>query len=276
MRPISYIIILSALVLFAGCKNWDVNPEISASGWLTKIENGDHQVIGENTYKNGLLKDSWYHTDYFMTGKNEEYTYTFNDNNRLIKKEGFQPGNMIMSSMTGAMDKNVTVTYEYDSNDRISKIKTSYDYPEMEEINYETQVRFEYPKANTVISYFYYVDELANSVTPKTRYTLNKNGNIEKKEVVYETDLGEQINTVEECTYDTYSAPYDFEPGIHSGNNILTKTITSYNYDEKGNQSVGYVSEYTYEYEYNSNGYPSKVTETWPNEIQNIKYYTYY
>lgn len=277
MKTFTCFIFIIQILLVAGCQNWDNYPEINMNGRLIRIEDKNHEVIGEYTYdKSGFLKESWSHSDYYMEDKNEEYTYTFDENYLLVKKDGFLPGNMVMSSIIGAMDKDVTSNYEYDSKDRISRITTNFVFDEMEEQNYETQLVFEYPEENVVISRLNTINELANSVSPETKYTLNKKGNIETVEMYYKTNEENRTIYLEEYTYDSHPAPVNVEPGVHSANNVLNKTMTSYYYDENGNQTVSYVSTYTYEYEYNSKGYPDKMTETWPNEIQNINYYYYY
>ena len=280
MKTLTYIILVQLLFLTA-CQEWDTYSESGTEGLLKKVENENHEVIGEYTYKKGLLKESWNHSDYFMNDKNETYSYTFDENNLLIKKEGFQPGNMLMSSMTGAMDKDVSIAYEYDSDDRISKIITDYSYDENEELNYTITQNFEYPEDRKIITYgiyssAYFDPSVASYIILKTCYSLNTDGDIETIEVYYDTNTGKRITSFEQDTYDNHWAPVNHEPQVYSKHNVLKKEIIVYNYDDDGNQSVSYESEYNYEYEYNSKGYPTKVTETWPNEIQNIKYYYYY
>ena len=281
MKTINYFIIIIQLILLAGCQNWDANPELSTEGFLNKIENGSHEVIGEYTYINGILTESWYHNDLFMNDKNEEYTYTYNSDNQLTEKEGFLPGNLLMSSITGAMDKNISVLYEYDAENRISKIVTSFEYDkESTDLNYKTTLNFEYQEVGEVITFeafssALYNPALANSVISKTKYKINKNDDIETVEQYNETNTGNIVTSLEEYTYDSNLSPVIPEPGVHSAHNVLMKKITVYNYDNQGNQSIGYVLEYSYNYEYNSKGYPSKVTETWPNQVQHIKYYYY-
>jgi hypothetical protein len=76
-------------------------------------------------------------------------------------------------------------------------------------------------------------------------------------------------------TYDKKPAPFNTEPGPKSKNNMLSKIMTSYNYDENGNRSNSYTSSYKYEYTYNSDGFPESQTETLPNEIKITKYFKY-
>ena len=107
-------------------------------------------------------------------------------------------------------------------------------------------------------------------------YVMDGDGNI--REIVSYTMLSpteKHVYSKTVFTYDTKNAPYTFELGPMSKNNMLTKTIIAYNYDEKGKQSVAYTSDYTYQYEYNTEGYPEKMIETYPNKFQNINYFFY-
>ena len=61
-------------------------------------------------------------------------------------------------------------------------------------------------------------------------------------------------------------------------NGQLTKSWMSekfYTPDENGVQSVVYTSVYTYQYTYNNDGFPISQTETYPNEVVNVKYFKY-
>lgn len=276
MRIYSPFILLFFFMMAASCTSEEITQEMSLDGKIKKIENEEHRLIGEFSYdKQGNLKSSWSKQEFYTPGKKEEYNYTFNEHQLLVKKEGFQPGNMIMSSMIGAADKNVNVVYEYDDQDRISKVQTDFEYPDNEVLDFGTQLKFEYQATGEVKTVYNTIDELANSVGPQSIYIINAEGNIESIASYYSMDDELRLTSKEEFTYDSNPAPYDPEPGVQSVNNVLSKKLTSYNYDEAGHQSLAYSSEFTYEYEYNSNGYPIKVVETRPNETQFTKYYYY-
>lgn len=276
MKLIFLIPVALSLLLLCSCVQDNYEKLIDSEGLLKRVEDDKGETIAEYTYRsNGTLKTSQEFSIYYMTGKHSEFDYTFDDNGLLQEKNGFEPGNMVMSSMTGAMDKYVTCKYEYDLENRISSIKTSYHYEELSDIDFETNFQFEYPDKETVRSTFNYIREEANSGKTYNEYKFNNKGNIEELIVSYSFNNSERVSYKEEYTYDDQNTPYDFNPGPKSANNVLSKNMTAYNYDENGNQSIAYTSSYSYEYTYYRNGYPKSVTETWPNEQVNTKYYYY-
>jgi len=277
MKTPQLLLILLFAFLFSGCNKDDETELLKNEGLVIRIENNDHKTISEWEYnKNNTLKESWNHLDYFQEGKNSTYTYSFNSQGQLIKKEGFEPGNMLMSSYSGAMDKDVINTYSYNSDGTINHFTVECNYNTREELDYTLNISYQYPSKNLIVMIVNNVNPTANSVASYTDYVINNDSNIEEMisyNMISATE--KHIYSSTKFTYDKKKAPHSFEPGPVSKNNILTKTITSYYYDENGNQSIGYTSDYTYEYTYNDNGYPEKSIETYPNEIQNISYYFY-
>jgi hypothetical protein len=264
--------IFTAIMFFSACEKDEYDQALSSEGKISSVENADHKVIAEYTYKNGLLVKSWNEFDYYSFGEKAEYEYKYNNKGMLIEQTGYQPGIMYLSSITGAMGKNVYISYEYDENDRIKKITTSNDYgKDNEEINYTVNQQFEYPDAKTVRS----LVSSGNNFPVYHDYFFNDDGNIEKIEVYTFEDQIQVYYPTEEYTYDNKKAPYNVRPAPQSKNNVVKKIVTAYNYDEAGNRSVAYTSTYTYEYTYNSLGYPTSKTETYPNEIVIIEYYNY-
>ncbi len=270
------LIVLIALLGF-GCNKTELTNLALNKGLIEKIKDKEGQTIDEYTYnENNTLKKSWHHSDYYMTGSDAEYQYTFNELGQLTNKSGFEPGNMVMSSMIGAMDKDVDYTYIYDKKGQLEKVIIDYDYKEFAEINYTLSYNYTYPSEKLITKAINNVNPAANSIMNYEDYVMDGDENI--VEIIDYTMLSpteKHVYSKTVFTYDTKKTPFAFEPGPTSKNNVLTKKVIAYNYDEKGKQSIAYTSEYTYEYEYNSDGYPEKMIETYPNKIQNINYYFY-
>jgi len=276
MKPQILIVFALSVFLVAGCQLDDNEIVTDAKGLLKRVDDEKGETIAEYTYqRNGTLITSKEFNDFYSPGKHAEFKYTFDNEGRLTAKNGFEPGNMVMSSMTGAMDKYVTIGYEYDSENRISRIHSSYHYDELPDIDYETNLAFEYPDHRMVRTSFNHIRAEANTIISSTDYLFDKNGNIEELISYYSENNVKRITYKETYTYDDQNKPFDFNPGPQSVNNVLSKMMTAYNYDDKGTQSVAYESEYTYEYTYYRNGYPKSVAEIWPNEMVNTKYFYY-
>jgi hypothetical protein len=276
MKTIFLLVILVVFFLFPGCIKMEFNPPQS-EGKISKVLDEEENTIGKYTYnQNGLVKESWFETDFYSPREKAEYTYTFDSEKRLIRKKGYEPGIMFMSSITGAMGKEVEYTYEYDNNGRIEKITTEYDYDIKFDCDYKTINSYEYPNDSTIIESVRIVNQVANSINSHNEYQFNSNGNIAAMLTYYNISKDEaRITTKTEYTYDNMKAPYNFEPQPTSKNNILKKTITTINYDEAGNQINTFSSGYTYKYTYNDDDYPISCTETLPGGTEIIKYFKY-
>lgn len=277
MKTKILLIHLFTVVILSGCIHWEMK-DTSPEGKIKEVLNEQEIVIEKYNYgSNSLLEDCWKKEDFYTTGEKAEYKYTYNTENRLVRRKGYEPGIMYMSSMTGAMGKDVDYSYEYDNNGRIVKIKIDYDYEtKYPELDHSVQTTFEYHEESVVITATSIINPLANTVTSYVAYYFNNSGNIEKTEGYYMVSATEKrISNETVFTYDSKKSPYDFEPGPVSKNNVLKKTMTAFNYDDAGNQSIAYTSEYLYEYTYNENDYPISQTETMPNKIVNIKYFKY-
>jgi hypothetical protein len=276
MKAIFLLAIFVVALLLPGCNKMEYNPPQS-EGKIIEVLDEEENTIGEFTYnKNGLVKESWFVEDFYTTGEKAEYTYTFDSENRLIKKSGYEPGIMYMSSITGAMGKEVEYTYEYDDNGRIQKITTEYDYDIKYDCDYKLIDSFEYPNDSTIIESIRIVNQVANSINSHNEYQFDPSGNIATMLTYYNISEDEaRINTKTEYTYDNKKAPNSFEPQPSSKNNILKKNITMFNYDEEGNQTVVKPYSYSYKYTYNDDDYPISRTETLPGGTEIIKYFKY-
>ncbi|MBN2806873.1 MAG: hypothetical protein JXR22_09455 [Prolixibacteraceae bacterium] len=269
--------LLILLLLVSGCNQENNDPLLPTQGLLKKVENEKGEVIATYTYnKNGTLKSSCEYNIFYYPGKNAEYTYTYNNEGLMTGKNGFEPGNQIMSSLSGAMDKNITCEYIYEvGNKRILSIKTTYQFEEFEELNYSIHVFYSYPDDYTIHAGQVHERDTSSQLSSFIIYHFNTDGNID--EILYCSDFKNTDKPYQrdQFAYDNHPAPYNPIPGPQSVNNVLTKKVTAYNYNEQGTQSVAYVSEYTYTYSYNRNGFPNSVTETMPNQISNTKFYYY-
>jgi hypothetical protein len=276
MKPISLFAFLLSILLFTCCNKVEYIPS-SSEGKIIEILNEKEQIIGKNIYdRNGLLKESWYKEDFYTPGEKAEHTYQYDSNNRLIKKNGYEPGIMYMSSITGAMGKDVDYSYEYDSKGKFERMRVDYDYDLKYNADFSRQTTFQYTEESVVISTTNIIDPLGNSLGSSIEYHFNSKGNIEKTIEYYMVSATEKRVTSEtQFTYDTKKAPYNSEPMPYSKNNVLKKTITAFNYDDAGNQSSTHTSVYTYKYTYNDDDYPVSQAETLPNGIVIIKYFKY-
>jgi len=268
--------ILVVALLFTGCNKMEYNPPQS-EGKITEVLDEEENTIGKFIYdKNGFVKKSWFAEDSYTSGEKAEYTYTFDSEKRLIKKSGYEPGIIYMSSMIGAMGKDVVYSYEYNSNGQVEKITVDYDYPESTDLDFKRIYSFQYPSDSIVIEAMNNIDPAANSINSHNEYQFNSSGNIAAMLTYYNISQDEaRINSKTECTYDNEKAPYSFDPQPSSKNNLLKKTITVYNYDTAGSQSIAYTSVYRYEYTYNNDNYPISQTETLPNGTEIVKYFKY-
>jgi hypothetical protein len=276
MKTQLFFILLVVTCLIAGCEKSEYAPT-SPDGKIKEILDSTEQTIGKYSYnKNWMLTQSWSKEDLYTPGEKAEYTYTFDSEHKLTKKKGYEPGNMIMSSLTGAMGKNVVYSYTYNESGQLEKIIVEYNYPDYSDLDYKMNYTYEYPDDSKIIESINYVNPLANSIASHNEYQFDSNENITKitnyyllngsdKRIVSETAL----------TYDNQKVPFSFDPAPSSKNNLLTKNITVYNYNEAGNQTVAYTSVYSYEYIYNDDGYPVQQTEIMPNKVRIIRNFKY-
>jgi len=276
MRTIKLIWILFVLFFFVGCEKSEFDAS-SMNGKIKEIQNGSKETIGKYKYgSNGFLKQSWYTEDKFSDNEKMEYTYTYNSEGQLIRKKGYEPGIIFMSSYQGAMGKDVDYSYTYNSEGRISTIRIDYDYDDTYNVDFSRQTSFQYPEESIVISSTNIIDPLGNSLSSGLEYHFNSKGNIEKTINFYMVSATEKrVITETTFTYDSMKSPYEADPGPVSKNNKLSETSTTYNYNETGIQSVAYTSVFTYEYTYNSDGYPSSRIETYPSETKITNYFKY-
>lgn len=278
MKTIFYLPLIGlALFIFSACEKWEPLDQIDANGLIEKIENDQGETIAQFKYNNnGTLKSNWETLDFFMSNKKAEYNYEYNNEGLLVSASGFEPGNMIMSSLIGACDHKLDVKFNYFDDGLIKEKTINFHYEEFSEIDYSIKYTYDYP-SETSITETPTNNSGANSYsTNRNEYLLNNKGNIEKETTYTTFDDGiERITTVNEMLYDNKNAPFNQEPGPKSKNNVIEKNIIAYQYSENGTQTVAYTNTYYYDYEYNKNGYPTKVNETLPNEHVIIKYYQY-
>jgi hypothetical protein len=268
--------ILCLLFFFVGCEKAEFDAS-NMNGKIKEIQNGSKETIGKFKYgSNGLPKESWYFDDIYSNKEKEEYTYTYNSTGQLTTKKGHEPGIIFMSSFQGAMGKNVEYTYEYDSVGRISTVRVDYDYDDTYNLDFSKQTTFQYPEDSIVVISTNNIDPAGNSLGGGLEYHFNSQGNIEKTINFYMVSSTEKrIVTETIFTFDSMKSPYEVEPGPVSKNNKLSEKSTTYNYSELGFRSIAYTSVFSYEYTYNSDGYPSSSIETYPNETEITKYFKY-
>ncbi|HNW50881.1 MAG TPA: hypothetical protein PKH79_07360 [Prolixibacteraceae bacterium] len=276
MKTRFFLTLLIATCLITGCEKSENTPT-SPDGKIKEIIDSTDQIIGEFSYnKNGLLTQSWMKEDFYTPGEKAEYTYTFDSEYRLTKKEGYEPGNIIMSSMTGALGKNVLYSYTYNQSGQLEKVVVEYIYPNSSDLNYKMNYLYEYPDDSRITESINNINPLANSILSSNEYLFDSKKNITKITNYYLLNGTEKrIISETALTYDSQKAPYHFNPAPSSKSNLLTKNITVYNYDEAGNQTVAYTSAYSYEYLYNDDGYPVQQTEIMPNNVKIIRKFKY-
>ena len=276
MKTITKTLIILLTAFFGSCNSAPDDENINTIGRLLRIEDEEHETITQYAYsRNNRLKSSETYQDYYLPAKHDHFNYTYNTDGTLSQKEGFLPGNMYMSSLRGAADANITTKYKYNSSGDIESARSEVEY-DFEDINYTSQVAYGYPEENKILEMAYIIDPAGNSIITVREYHYNSNNNIEEVISYVNSNAEEKrILSKEEYTYDDQKTPFQPEPRPHSANNILTLRVTAYNYDEAGNQSIAYTSNYSYAYEYNKNGFPQKVTETFPNEMTKTMYYIY-
>ena len=247
-------------------------------GKIKTILDSDSKVISTFTYsEEGFITKSVTHEGFYLIGENEELDYIYDSDHKLIEKHGYEPGITYMSSMTGAMGKDVVYKYEYDSKKRLSKVTKTYDYDnKYPDLDYTTVSTYNYPEEGKIIELFSVINTAGNSTLTSTEYIYNKDGNIETKLIL--VTIGNEVqrlNTEEVFIYDTKKAPYQVEPTPQSKNNVLSHTSTTFNYSESGVRSVAYSSTFIYSYTYNSLGYPESMSKTMPNGIVEVRKYSY-
>jgi len=277
MNLYNKINLLLIVLISAGCSKNDFDAN-SPSGLVAEITNGEGEIVSRYTYnKKQQVTESWHSDIAFSSNERQHYKYIYNNSNKLTEKKGYEPGIIYMSSITGASGKDVDYQYSYDENGRTKSIKVDYDY-DIEgwgNSDYSRLSTFEYPDDKHVIVTVNTIDPAGNSIPGFSKYYYNENGNIAKTTDNVIIDNKERIISQAVFTYDTMKAPRYPDPGPVSKSNVLTRTETSYNYNEAEIMSVAYTSVFQYEYTYNDYGYPLTQVETYPNEIKNSKQFKY-
>lgn len=262
--------------MLTACGNWEPLEGIDGLGLVHTIKNDQGDLIAEFEYnKNGTIKRSCHYSIMFTPASNAEYNYEYDQDDRLHIKKGFEPGNMIMSSIIGAMDHHVEIEFSYFSDGLLKEIKTIYHYPEYADVDYSLKACYDYSLPGVAVETIYN-SQFGETPSAKNEYQLNKNGNIEKLSSYAYFD-NEIAKIISETTfeYDNKHIPYSHEPLLSSKNNVTKKTITAYQYGNDGRKAVSYTHTYYYDYEYNDKGYPIKVSETMPSQNVNVKHYQY-
>jgi hypothetical protein len=271
MKPITIFGLMIITLLLAGCEKNTLDA-LGNDGKIREILNGSEETIGKFRYNSdGNLKENWLKEEFYTLGEKAEYTYTYDSENRLAQKTGYEPGIIFMSSFTGAMGKNVVYSYEYNSEGKMQKVTVDYDYESEKVMNFSRQTVYEYSNDDVIVETPLINDPAANYVAGYTEFHFNSDGNIETIDYYSHVDGEDRLITETVMLYDKNPAPYNPEPVPTSKNNMLSKTITNYNYNENENRSIVY----TYEYTYNSDGFPDSQIETLPNEIEITKYFKY-
>jgi hypothetical protein len=278
MKPIILLLqFVLLLLLFPGCSKDNSELHVQTKGLLKKVENDKGEIVASYTYnKNGTLKTSSEYSIYYLPGKNADFTYTYNSEKQLTSRNGFEPGNQIMSSFTGAMDKQVACVYTYDEEKCIQSISTTYHFEEFEEIDYSLTVSYFYPDEFTIQARQVYEHDTSNQMVSFSAYHFNADGNIDEILMYNDLESTEKPYQCDQFTYDSHPVPYNPLPGPKSANNVLSHKTTAYQYDENGNQHVSYVTEILFEYTYNRERYPASVKEIWPNGQVKTSYLSYY
>jgi hypothetical protein len=143
--------LFASILLLPGCNKQEINPDPS-EGKITEILNEGKKTIGNFIYdQNSLVIDSWFKEDFYLLDEKAEYSYSYNSENQLIQKTGYEPGIIYMSSMTGATGKNVVYRYEYDEKGRIEKVTVDYDYKSNLILNFSRIKTYQYPEKDLII-----------------------------------------------------------------------------------------------------------------------------
>lgn len=277
MKTQRLLIAFALFFVLWSCNN-DDDFTYPSEGKIKTIVGSDSKVISTFTYsEEGFITKSVTRQAFYSIGEKEELDYIYDSDHKLIEMRGYEPGILYMSSMTGAMGKDVVSKYEYDSEKRLSKVTKTYDYGnKYPDLDYTTVATYNYPEEGKIIELFSIVGMAANSTMTTTEYYYNKDGNIETKLILVTIDNEVQrLNTKEEFTYDTKKAPYQVEPTPQSKNNVLSHKSTTYKYSESGVRSEAYSSTFIYSYTYNSLGYPESMSKTMPNGIVEARKYRY-
>lgn len=279
MKPIALLFHITAFVLLVtACSKDNSELLVPTKGLLRKVENERGETVAQYTYnKNGTLKSSSEYNIFYTPGKNADFTYSYNSEGQMTGRNGFEPGNHIMSSLSGAMDKNVSCTYSYVTDTRqIQHSKTTYHFEEFEDLDYTHSVIYIYPDELTVHARQVYAHDSSNQMVSFSAYHFTADGNIDEILFYSDSENTDKPYQLDQFTYDDSPTPYNPLPGPKSVNNVLRKKTTVYHYDESGNQQVSYVTEIVFEYTYNRDGYPDTIKEIWPNSQVKTRHLSYY
>ena len=253
INPIkSLLIYLSLGLCLTACEEDNTDPDnpdpdnpAQAGCQLTKVmEEGDDEY-GEVAY-NAQGYSTKLITKEPGSNATDEYTlFTYNTNNQLVKMENYDDG---------LLDDDYA-TFEY--TDNLLTTINNYDGSTLESVT-----TLKYVTDKRVIEYS--SDEEGDAY--KTTYTYDSKGNVTKEEYFNSNALTSSI-TYE--NYDDKHTPYSVLKGVP---NVITGNLSqnnagkmTYSYDSDGDGVIqpGESSDVTtYTYEYNSDGYPTKITET--------------
>jgi hypothetical protein len=252
------------LLLFAAlfsCEKWENEPADETVAFISCVKNDEGGIVDEYEYRKNMLIKSCHVEPFFMSEKKAEYEYKYNDDKQLVEKTGFEPGNMIMSSIHGASDKNISCSYEYNGEGKLVKSLIDYEYLTFDEINHSAVYEYSYPDGNTIL-------EKVSAAQHSTggsliEYRFSNDGNIIEI-LTYSTidDEKGELLSKDKMEYDNKPAPFNCSPRPKSKNNMVRKL--SY-YGSQSAQDEENPSIFEYEYTYNKNNYPETLIETWPN-----------
>jgi len=278
MKKPLFLLITSLLlaIVLTNCEKDCEFDYFNSESKVKKVLDEDYTTIAEYNYNiQGQLKSMWNKPFLSLSDKKAEFEFVYDTNGMLIEQNGFMPGDPIMSSFQGAMGKNVSVKYIYNKEGKLSKRTTNYSY-DNDELNFSQEMHYIYPSdfIFEIKNYYSYMNDTTGYY--RTEFHVDKRGNIvEIKSFSKEKAKLERMYYFEKYTYDDKLNPFrtTFIPEMSSANNVLT--IEKFYFGPDGVPSNIIPSVFTYEYEYNSNGYPTKQTLTNSNETVQIKYFKY-
>lgn len=276
-KPLFLLITSLFLALvFTNCGKDSEFDYFNSESKVKKVLDESHTTIAEYTYnQKGQLKSMWEKPFFTSADDKAEFEFVYDTNDMLIEQNGFMPGNPIMSSFQGAMGKDVSMKYIYNKEGKLSKVTTSYSYDD-DKLNFLHEIHYAYLSDSIfeIRSYYSYLNDTTGYY--RIEFHVDKKGNIfDIKQFSKEKAKLERMYYFEKYTFDDQINPFrtTFIPENRSVNNILTKK--AFYFGPEGVPSNINPSVFAYEYEYNSNGYPTKQTLTNPNKTVQIKYFVY-
>ncbi len=266
--------LLTCLLFFCGCEH-----EMEYRGnevKLKEVKNEQNEVIANYAYNDkGFLKSMWSIPFEEFSKEKLELTYEYDSKDRLSKIRGYVPGNPIMSSMM-AFEHHVAYTYEYDLPDGAWSLTTenSFDIEPKQE-GWTFKVRYKRINENVIEGTNMNKNQEAEGY--RILWFFNEGGNLVELQNWFVNQDGEdQLSFKTLFEYDNGHNPF-YNPFIlsdQSKNNMIKKTEIGY--DSSVPMGVSYTSSYRYEYSYNRKNYPIRRTTTLPNTISKVEYFEYY